>query len=79
MYLNTRIFSDYWLRTSAVIRVYKARAMGNAFRMFISVYILCNWHLAYCDHTRSKDHSTNFYTAITINSMDAQSLFAFLF
>ena len=41
MYLNTRIFSDYWLRTSVVINVYKARARRNGYRMFISVYILC--------------------------------------
>ena len=41
MYLNTRIFSDYWLRTSVVIDVYKARARRNGYRMFISVYILC--------------------------------------
>ena len=34
-------FSDYWLRTSAVIRVYKARSRRNGYRMFISVYILC--------------------------------------
>ena len=34
-------FSDYWLRTSAVIHVYKGRARRNGYRMFISVYILC--------------------------------------
>ena len=34
-------FSDYWLRTSVVIHVYKARARRNGYRMFISVYILC--------------------------------------
>ena len=33
-------FSDYWLRTSAVIHVNKARARRNGYRMFISVYIL---------------------------------------
>ena len=33
-------FSDYWLRTSAVIHVYKERARRNGYRMFISVYIL---------------------------------------
>ena len=33
-------FSDYWLRASAVIHVYKARARRNGYRMFISVYIL---------------------------------------
>ena len=32
--------TDYWLRTSAVIHVYKARAGWNGYRMFISVYIL---------------------------------------
>ena len=35
-------FSDYWLRTSAVIQVYKARARRNGYKMFISVYILCH-------------------------------------
>ena len=40
MYLNTRIFPDYWLRMSAVIHVYKARARRNGYRMFNSVYIL---------------------------------------
>ena len=34
-------FSDYWLRTSVVIHVYKARARRNGHMMFISVYILC--------------------------------------
>ena len=33
--------SDNWLRTSAVIHMYKARARRNEDRMFISVYILC--------------------------------------
>ena len=35
MYLNTRIFSDYWLRTSAVIHVYKARARRNCLFQFV--------------------------------------------
>ena len=30
-----------------------------------------NWILAYLDPTRSKDHTTNIYIAIFINSMDA--------
>ena len=34
-------FSNYWLRTSVVIHVYKARARRNGYRMFISVYIMC--------------------------------------
>ena len=39
---NSRItVSDNWLRTSAVILMYKARARRNGYRMFISVYILC--------------------------------------
>ena len=33
--------TDNWLRTSAVIHNYKARARRNGYRMFISVYILC--------------------------------------
>ena len=32
--------SDNWLRTSAVIHIYKARARRNGYRLFISVYIL---------------------------------------
>ena len=34
------MISDNWLRTSAVTHNYKARARGNGYRMFISVYIL---------------------------------------
>ena len=34
--------SDNWLRTSAVIHIYKVRARRNGYRMFISVYIPCN-------------------------------------
>ena len=33
--------SDNWLRTSAVIHIYKARARRNGYMMFIAVYILC--------------------------------------
>ena len=36
-----------------------------------------NWHLAYHDPTRSKDHKMDVYKAILINSMDVQSPFAF--
>ena len=39
---NSQItISNNWLRTSAVIHIYKARARRNRYRMFISVYILC--------------------------------------
>ena len=44
-----------------------------------SVITLDNWHLAYCDPTVSKDHKTVDCTAISINCMDAQSPFVFLF
>ena len=37
----TSRYSDNWLRTSAVIHMYKARARRNGYRMFISVNILC--------------------------------------
>ena len=33
-------FSDYWLRTSAEIHVYMARARRTGYSIFISVYIL---------------------------------------
>ena len=38
----TTLISRYsdWLRMSAVIHIYKARARRNGYRMFISVYIL---------------------------------------
>ena len=36
----TLTISDIWLRTSAVIHIYKVRARRNGYRMFISVYIL---------------------------------------
>ena len=36
----TSRYSVNWLRTSAVIHMYKARARRNGYRMFISVYIL---------------------------------------
>ena len=42
MYLIYTHFSDYWLRTSVVFHVYKARARRNGYRMFISVYTLRN-------------------------------------
>ena len=42
--------SDNWLRTSAVIHIYKARARRNGYRMFISVYILC-----VCDNDKDKE------------------------
>ena len=38
-------FSDYWLRTSAAIHVYDARARRKRYRMCISVYILWYMHL----------------------------------
>ena len=37
---QTITISDNWLRTSAVIHIYKARARRNEYRMFISVYLL---------------------------------------
>ena len=41
MYLNTSIF-HYWLRTSAVIRVYKARAIGGAVQdVYFSLHTVC--------------------------------------
>ena len=40
----TLAISDNWLRTSAVIHIYKVRARRNGYRMFISVYIL--WYRA---------------------------------
>ena len=36
----TLTMSDNWLRTSAVIYIYKVRARRNGYRIFISVYIL---------------------------------------
>ena len=37
--------SNNWLRTSAVIDMYKARVRRNGYRMFISVYILWRYVL----------------------------------
>ena len=44
-------FSDYLLRTSVVIHVYKARARRNGYRMFFSVDILCKCNSSF-DATR---------------------------
>ena len=41
--------SENWLRMSAVINIYKARAWRNGYRMFISVYILCYMFMV-CTH-----------------------------
>ena len=37
---TTLTISDNWLRTRAVIHMYKVRARRNGYRMFIPVYIL---------------------------------------
>ena len=44
-----------------------------------SVITPANWHLAYCDPTRSNDHKMVDCTAISINRTVAQSPFVFLF
>ena len=46
----TSRFSDNWLGTSAVIHIYhsKARARRNGYRMFISVFILCQLDQSDC-------------------------------
>ena len=53
----------YWLRTSVVIHVYKARARRNGYRMFISVYIL-----RFCMSLKSvlKRHNFIFFQVICI-------------
>ena len=45
MYLNTRIFSDYGLRTSAVIHVFIRRELGGTGTE-------CLFQFAYCEYNR---------------------------
>ena len=49
----TLTISDNWVRTSAVIHVYKVRARRNRYRMFISVYIPC------LDYEENRLHADN--------------------
>ena len=48
----THTISDNWLRTSAVIDIYKVRARRNGYSMLIPVYILCILNSRLCTLAR---------------------------
>ena len=67
-------FSDYWLRTSVVIHVYKARARRNGYRMFISVYILCYTEVMAQDDTVTLNEITPHFQLLPMSKVDQSVL-----